>query len=319
MHCLIVGAGAIGVAVGATLFQAGCTVSFYARGATKEAIAAGGVRRTGLFGPAEVPPDALTVADDYGAFPPDSFDYVLISVKAMANPAVAAALAAHREILKPEGRLVLMQNGWGNDGAYLDYFSKEQVCSARVITGFQRTAPNVSNVTVHTAPILLGSLYGLDVSPLEPLARCIDAGGIPCQVTDDVTAALWAKMLYNCALNPLGAVLGVHYGALGESAHTVAIMNDLIDEVFAVMTAAGYVTYWATPEDYRKEFYGKLLPDTYHHNSSTLQDLRRHQPTEIDALTGKILELAEAHRIPVPANTMLYRQVKAIEEMDGLR
>ncbi len=316
MHVLIVGTGAIGIAMAATIRSTGVEVSLMARGATCEAIQRDGIHRTGLFGPADCGPESITVRSDYD-FPENSFDSILISVKTMANDAVSDALAEHRSILKPEGKLVILQNGWGNDAAYLRNFPKEQVCCARVITGFQRSAPNVSEITVHTAPVLLGNLYGLDVSPLEPLAQAIRGGGIPCETTDNVGAALWAKMLYNCTLNPLGAVLGLHYGALTRAPEGVAIMNDLIDEIFAVMTAAGYSTYWATPEEYRQEFYGKLLPDTYNHRSSTLQDIRRQRPTEIDTLTGKILELAKAHGIPVPVNTMLYRQVKTIEANYG--
>ena len=313
MNILIVGAGAIGVAMGATLHATGNRISVYARGNTKRAIEEGGLHRIGLFGPLDVSAEDVPVRDDFGGFTPESFDFVLISVKTMANQQISDALAAHREILKPGAKLVIMQNGWGNDGAYLKNFPKEQICSARVITGFQRTQPNVSNITVHTAPVLLGNLYGLDVSPLEELAKGINDGGIPCQTTDNVGAALWAKMLYNCTLNPLGAVLGVHYGALGEAPEGRAIMNDLIREIFSVMTAAGYTTYWDSPEAYQEEFYRKLLPDTYNHNSSTLQDIRKKHPTEIDTLTGKIMELAAEHGIAVPVNTMLYRQIKTIE------
>jgi 2-dehydropantoate 2-reductase len=316
MELLIIGAGAIGVAVAATLSSVGHKVSLYARGETLEAIRQGGVHRTGLFGDLDIPPEALgTVSDRYEDFPPNTFDFVLICAKTMANTDVGNEMAAHGEILKkPNGKLVLLQNGWGNDAPYLRHFSKDQICSARVITGFQRTAPNVSNITVHTAPVLLGNLYGLDPSPLAPLAQALEAGGIPSQVTDHIEKALWAKMLYNCTLNPLGAVLGVHYGALGESTHTVAIMNAVIDEVFAVMKAAGYSTDWETPEEYRQIFYSKLLPDTYYHNSSTLQDIRKKQPTEIDTLTGRILALGTAFGVPVPVNTMLYRLVKAMED-----
>ncbi|MCD8008065.1 MAG: ketopantoate reductase family protein, partial [Clostridiales bacterium] len=162
MEVLIVGTGAIGVAMAATLHSVGWGVSLLSRGATKDAIAAGGLRRTGLFGEAAIPAGEATVSDDYGAFPENAFDYILISVKTMANDAVSDALWENRAILKPQGKMVILQNGWGNDQAYLRHFPKEQVCCARVITGFQRQAPNVSNVTVHTAPVLLGNLYGLD-------------------------------------------------------------------------------------------------------------------------------------------------------------
>ena len=319
MDILIAGAGAIGVAVGATLRSVGCNLSGYARGETKRAIAQGGLHRRGLFGDLDVPAGDVTVSEDLGAFGLGSFDYIIISVKTMANAALSEELAAHRAILKQSGKLVILQNGWGNDGAYLKNFPQEQVCSARVITGFQRLEPNVSNVTVHTAPMLLGNLYGLPVDCLEPLAAAIDQGGIPCQTTEDVGAALWAKMIYNCALNPLGAVLGLHYGALMDTPEAKAIMDDLIDEIFAVMHAAGYSTYWDTPEAYKKEFYGKLVPDTYNHNSSTLQDIRKKHPTEIGTLTGKIMELAAEHGIEVPVNTMLYRQVRTLEATSQYR
>ena len=120
-------------------------------------------------------------------------------------------------------------------------------------------------------------------------------------------------MIYNCTLNPLGAIVGVHYGALSENEHSLAIMNDTMDELFAVMRAAGYSTYWPDADSYRKDFYAKLLPDTYNHNSSTLQDIRAKRPTEIETLTGTILHLAKEHGVPVPVNTMLYRLIKTLE------
>lgn len=313
MNILITGAGAIGVAVGAGLASVGQQVSFFARGNTKEAIAAGGVHRTGLFGDLDIPKEQIQVADDYAAFAPHSFDFILVCAKTLANDQISRALDENRQILKPEGKIVLLQNGWGNDKAYRRFFSQEQVWNARVITGFQRTAPNVSKITVHTAPVLLGSLYGLDCAPMESLAQAIHESGLPAQASNQVSKALWAKMLYNCTLNPLGAVLGVHYGALTNCPETIAIMNDLMDEIFAVMTAAGYDTFWPDAASYRAEFYSKLLPDTFYHNSSTLQDIRAKHPTEIATLTGVILDLGKAHGIPTPVNAMLYRLIRGLE------
>lgn len=313
MDLLITGAGAIGIAVGAGLASVGEHVSFFARGATKSAIEADGVHRRGLFGDLDLPAGSVRVEEDYAAFAPGSFDFILICAKTLANDEISRALDQNRGILKPEGKLVLLQNGWGNDQAYRRFFSPEQVWNARVITGFQRTAPNVSKITVHTAPVLLGSLYGLDCAPMEELAAALQRSGLPAQASNQVSKALWAKMLYNCTLNPLGAVLGVHYGALTKCPETVAVMNDLIDEIFAVMTAAGYDTFWPDGDSYRKEFYSKLLPDTFYHNSSTLQDIRAKHPTEIATLTGVILELGQAHGVPTPVNTMLYRLIRGLE------
>lgn len=314
MNLLLTGAGAVGLNLAATLLSSGNRVSIHARGNTLKAIAGDGIHRSGLFGSLDFPASAIEyLSDDLGDFPEGHYDFILIATKTLANHELSDELAAHRNLLAPGGKLVIFQNGWGNDEEYLRNFQKEQICSARVITGCQRTAPNRTTVTVHTAPLLLGNLYGLDPSPLEPLAEGFRKGGFPSEVTSEIGKALWAKLLYNCTLNPLGAVLGVEYGALTECPETVEIMNDLMDEIFNVMHAAGLSTYWDTAEEYRKEFYGKLVPDTYHHSSSTLQDIRKKQKTEIGTLTGKILELGKQYHVPVPANTMLYRLIRAME------
>jgi 2-dehydropantoate 2-reductase len=50
-------------------------------------------------------------------------------------------------------------------------------------------------------------------------------------------------MLYNCALNPLGAILDVPYGALAASDLTKVLMNGIIEEIFRVIAASSYRTH----------------------------------------------------------------------------
>lgn len=313
MKILIIGAGAIGVTMGTVLLSGGAEVTLLARGETKAAIERDGIHRTGVLGTADWGPQALSVTEDYDALPDGMFDYVIISVKATANEMICAALSEHMDILAPDGKLVLFQNGWGNDEVYLQRFPKERVCGARIVTGFARTAPNVSNITVHSSAMLLGNLYGLDPSPLKPLVESLSAGGFPAEVTEDLAAALWAKMLYNCALNPLGAVLGLPYGALAKAPEGIEIMSGVVEEIYAVMDACGFHTYWPTAEDYKRELFGILIPTTAAHISSTLQDIQRKRQTEIGILSGKVMELGAAHGVPTPVNQMLYRQIKLLE------
>ena len=313
MNILIIGAGAIGIALGATLGKTGNEISYLASRKTGEKIENGGIHRTGLFGNADVPAEGVKVYYEYPALPENAFDYVCVCAKTMANEEIAGKLYEARNCLKDGGVIVIMQNGWNNDAPYRKYFPEEKVYLARVITGFQRTSPNTSNITVHTAPLLIGSLYGCSSEAVRPLAEAINAGGIPSQTSEEVGKALWAKMLYNTTLNPLGAVLGVPYGKLAECDSTVRIMNTLIHETFAVMKAAGYSTFWDTPEEYIEEFYRKLVPDTAGHCSSTLQDIRKQQKTEIETLTGKIIELGVKHGVPVPTHQTLYDLVVFME------
>ena len=63
------------------------------------------------------------------------------------------------------------------------------------------------------------------------------------ETTTEIDKYLWAKMLYNCALNPLGVILNCTYGKLTENNYSVNIMNRLIDEIFNVIKKAGYNDY----------------------------------------------------------------------------
>lgn len=314
MKALIIGSGAVGCAVAIATANAGMDTAVVARGATAGYIREHGLKRTGIFGEMATSPEQITVFEDYDQID-RGYDFVVIAVKTMANESVAAELAGHREILGDTGKIVLFQNGWGNDEPYLVHFPASQVFNARVITGFERTSPGVTNITAHNAPILLGSLHGEASETLEPLARAIDDSGIPSETSDELIQALWAKMLFNTTLNPLGAILNMSYGELGDSEHLAGIMNKLIEETFRVMDAAGYTTFWSGPEEYRDVFYGKLLPDTYAHRASTLQDIEKRQKTEIDTLNGCIQRIGRKYGVQTPTHDMIVEMIRGIEDI----
>jgi len=141
----------------------------------------------------------------------------------------------------------------------------------------------------------------------------IREGGIPCETTDSIEKDLWAKMLYNCALNPLGAILNVPYGVLAEYEFTRTIMCGIVEEIFAVMDAAGYQSHWRRASDFLDVFYGKLVPATAEHRSSTLQDIVAKKKTEMDALNGAVISLAGKYEVSVPYNLVVCNMVRFAE------
>jgi 2-dehydropantoate 2-reductase len=313
MNVLVIGAGAVGIGLAASMMSQNANVSLFARGRTAEAIRKNGIERCGLFTHYSFSGDEVTVYDDYEDIAKNSFDYIFITSKTTANSDISQKLDRHRDILKDNFKIIIFQNGFGNDEAYLRYFKKSEVFCARLITGFARHKRHISEVTVYTEPILIGSLQNQNPKDLKPVADMITSSGIRCELTDEVDKYLWAKMLYNCALNPLGAILDVTYGKLTESEYSVEIMNRIIDEIFEVINASEYETLWDDPDDYRKLFYSKLVPDTYGHFSSTHADIKRKIRTEIDTLNGKVIELGEKYEIDVSTNKIIYNLIKSIE------
>lgn len=324
MRVLIYGAGAVGLGIASCLLKsnlappkrlakARCQVNIIARENTVSALRKHGLVRTGIWGSFHAEPSKFGAYTSLKQVPKSRYDYVLVCTKSFDSSAAARDLSEHKSLFGKETKIVLFQNGWGNAEIFLSFFGREKIYNARVITGFHRPNANEVAITVHADSIHIGSLFNEDSSPLAELSEAIAQGDIPCQTTNEIAKDLWAKMLYNCALNPLGAILDVPYGVLADSQTTRTIMNGIVDEAFSVMTAAGYKTHWPSSKDFLEVFYDKLVPDTAEHKSSTLQDIMAKKRTEIDALNGAVIKLAEKYNIEVPYNLVIYNLIKFIE------
>ncbi len=313
MNILLYGAGAVGLGLASCLLKAGKHVDQIGRGDTVAALKQNGLERTGLFGDFTAAPDSFGAYASLSELPKNNYDFLLVCTKSFDTRTSAEQIAAIPFLKNALTPIVLCQNGWGNAEIFAEHFPKDRIKSGRVITGFRRPHKYQVDITVHADAIHLGSLCDDDVSGLEPLSTAIDAGGIPCEVTPDISKDLWAKMLYNCILNGLSTVFDVPYGLLGESPHTRELMETIAHEVYAVMTAAGYATHWASAEDYIDTFYKHQLPPTTSHEPSMLQDVRSGKRTEIESLNGAVVSLGKQHNIPTPTNTIVTRMIQFME------
>lgn len=314
MRVAIVGPGCVGLALASTLAGRADALHLVGRpGPASEALAREGFARTGIFGEATVAADACSVHTRVAALAGQTLDFVLVCTKSTALAPVANELAAVWPELAGEPRIVLCQNGWGNTAHFVRHLPAERIFSARVITGFRRESTTRVKVTVHADSIALGSLFGAETGVLEPLCAAIRDGGLPCETSEAIEQDLWAKVLYNCLLNPLGALLGVPYGELGRRRETRAIMEAVAREIFAVLEKSGHRTHWPHATAYLETFYGQLLPPTATHESSMLQDIRAGRATEIDALCGAVSALAAESGTSAPVNDALLQLVRACE------
>jgi 2-dehydropantoate 2-reductase len=314
LDVIVFGAGAVGLGLASALVTGGgARVRIVARPGVAGALRANGLVRSGIFGAATAKPADFEVATSATALAGPPADAVLVAIKSFDSDAAAAELAGAHAAVGAATRLVLCQNGWGNAERFARHFAKDRVWNARVITGFRLLAPHHVDVTVHAEPVRIGSLFGGDAAEIAPLCAAIARGGIPCEPGHEIARDLWAKLLYNAALNPLGAILGASYGALGASPHTRGVMEALARESFAVMRAAGHETHWPSADAWLSDLYARLLPPTAAHESSMLQDLRAGRRTEIDAITGAVVELAARHGLDAPVSRSVLALVRFLE------
>lgn len=305
---LVAGAGAVGSVVGGLLAAAGWPVTLLGRDRHLDAIGRHGLEIEGIFGSHRVRACRLATSPKEAGGP---FATVLVTVKSWDTRVAIESVAP---LLAADGWALGMQNGLGNLEAIADVVGARRTLGARAIFGAELAAPGRVRVTVIADPVAVGAACPGDAracGAARTWAERLDAAGVPARFTEDVAADLWAKALYNAALNPLGALLGVPYGYLAEHDETRAVMDEVLAEAFAVAARSGVRLPWPDVAAYRETFYGRLVPSTARHRPSMLQDLERGRPTEIDAINGWVAALGERLGVAVPVNRTLTRLVRA--------
>jgi 2-dehydropantoate 2-reductase len=303
---LVAGCGGIGSVFGCLLREAGHQVTLLGRESHLKAIHTGGLRLDGIWGDHYADGFQLaTQTTDLSSL----YDLVLISVKAYDTESMARDIC---RVVDRDGLVVSLQNGLGNIETLAKTFGAERSLGANVLVGAMIPEAGRVTVTVQAAPVIIGPLEVSDCVMLERIHYWIKAfqrANIPCAHTARILSYLWAKIFYNVPLNALGALLQVHYGVLGEVAELRQIMDRLVDEAFIVAKTNGVELLWNSVEKYRALFYGHLIPSTYNHQSSMLQDLQRGRRTEIDAINGAIWRYGDRLSVPTPFNEIMTRLI----------
>lgn len=312
MRFLIYGAGALGQALGCMLAVQGHNVTLIIRERFIKSISERGLSVSGLFGDFHVQGNSiglfptLDTVDDY------DFDYILITTKSYGTAQAVSEIATLDHCSCP---VVSLQNGCGNVEQIIRQFGSDRSLGARVITGFEIQQPAVVKITVSADDIHIGTAVpGSNSQSARRLAGAINQAGLPTIPVEDINQSLFAKLLYNCALNPLGALLGVNYGALSEHDDTRTVMNTIIEETFSVISVLGGTPPWKSAAHYQDHFYQILLPATYDHRSSMLQDLENNKPTEIEALTGYVSCQGKMNGISTPVCELLTSLIRFKEQ-----
>jgi 2-dehydropantoate 2-reductase len=309
MKILVMGAGAIGSVFGGFLAENGNDVSFIGREQYIQAIKKEGLRISGIWGEHLV--RNLQCFTSVSGISATNFDLILLSVKSFDTEETVKQVLP---FVGPETMIVSLQNGLGNIETIAGLAGKEHTIGARVIFGVVLIEPGHFNITVSADKVLLGT-----ISPTVPadkvtqIAAAINNAGITTAITSEIEKYIWIKVLYNCCLNAPSALLDTCYGKLGEFAATRKIIRSVITEVLAVAKECGIDMGFPDTASYEKLLYGQLLPTTYDHHASTLQDLKNGKKTEIEALNGAIVRLGKEKGIPTPVNWTLTQLIHGKE------
>ena len=310
---LIMGAGSIGSVVGGFLAKAGHDVTLVGRQPHMTAIRDDGLHVDGIWGTHHI--TGLRTATTCEHIRGHLFDLIILSVKSYDTE---QAMAEAGPLLAPDGLILSFQNGLGNVETIARHVGSERTLGGTVIFGARVDKPGHVTVTVYANEVHIGSPTGAVARDhVADVAALINASGVPTCATDEMGKHIWGKMLYNCALNPLSAILNASYGELAAQSDTRDIMNKVVEEIFAVAKASDTALFWSKPEEFLRLFYEVLIPPTRVHYASMLEDLKRAGRTEIEALNGAIARYGKDLNVQCPVNDVLSNIIRVMERAYG--
>jgi 2-dehydropantoate 2-reductase len=319
MNALVVGAGALGGVVTGRLLDAGAEVALATRDhASAHRILTTGIRITGVGG--EVMVDVNRVAP-LSSYTDPSFDLVLLATKAQAAIELAPKLPP---LLAPGGTLLAIQNG------VVPLLLADQVGEKYVLGGLSNLgATMIAHGTYeqrNAGHILIGEVHGGTSERTIGVERWL-AQGIAVRTTSNLRGSVWSKLLLNCSVTTIGAILGCPMREYAQLPLGRDVFEKTYSEALNVALALGeqpetMLIEPIPPSRTRSGAASQAYDDWFHKvlnhygdvKPSMLQDFERGRSTEIDFLNGYVVELGKLNGINVAFNEAIVAITKAITD-----
>ncbi|WP_087047394.1 ketopantoate reductase family protein [Caballeronia ptereochthonis] len=303
MKIAILGAGALGCAIGAALTEAGNEVWLLNRAAGHvQAMRRDGLRVDDANGSRIVAVRAAQQADEAGPV-----DLVIVLVKSFhTESAMRGALA----LVGPETVVLSLQNGLGHEDVLADIVGRERVLAGKTYVGGVLLEPGHIQSGVYGKATYIGELDGRVTQRANDIARVFNDAGLITTVSGNIVGTMWDKLLVNVATGALTGLTGLTYGQLYREPLLKATALAAVEEAMTVARAAGVALATRAPED-AWTLAADGLPPSF--KTSMLQSLEKGSVTEIDFINGSVVRWGQRHGVPTPVNATLVSCIKGLE------
>lgn len=297
MQWTILGAGAIGSLLATQLQSSGESVNLLDLRHTPHPASAGMAielkRRDGSLCFCELPLCTLQQLSHS--------DVLLVTTKVWQ---VIPALTPLQDQLPPQCAIILLHNGMGTTEWLLEHFPDNPLLAGVTSCGALKTDPHHVE---HTGfgETWLGALNqaGESYQHLIPIfEKALGHAGW----SGSIAERQWIKLAINAVINPMTAVLNQRSGILLQHKQEIA---GLCAELAPLLNMHGV----DKTADELQSIVLQVVECTAQNYSSMQQDLAHHRKTEVDYITGYLLQQAEKQGIDLPQHRELYQQVKALE------
>ena len=245
-------------------------------------------------------PEAVTSAEGIGPV-----ELIMLFVKSLYSD---NALERNRNLIGPDTYVMTLQNGSGHEDILGKFVPEE-----RIIIG-----------TTNDNGVLLGpgyirhsgsgeTCFGLSAGQENPfllqLKKELDNCGFQATVSGDIRQMIWDKLFINVSLSVVTAILQVDMGFIAENEHAWKLAGRLIHEAVEVANRQGL--------GFDEEEIAREVRETSLKNpkgcTSIRADLRDGRRTEVDTISGAVVEAARRLGMDVPYHEMAVELVHSME------
>lgn len=316
---LVVGVGAIGGVSAALIAKGGYDVEVICKYPDLAKIISNeGLKISGIKGAMQVKMRAVATIPELS----EKKDIVLLATKATDMMEAAEQLLP---FLHEDSVVVSLQNGICEE-MLAEVLGKKRVVGCVVGWGATMQSPGVLEMT-SGGEFVIGNI---DNSPKERLNEIKDILSlvVPVEISEDIIAHLYSKLIINSCITSLGAVCGLYLGEMLSRKKLRDLFIEIMREAMAVADAmkmkvppyANKIDYYKFLKsaswfgNFRRHLLIRLIGFKYRRlKSSSLQSLERGNKTEIDFLNGYIVRKAAEYGIATPVNSKVVSMIKEIE------
>ena len=223
---------------------------------------------------------------------------LIVATKAFdAQPAIKSI----QHQLSENAQIILLQNGMGSQQNITEEFSQYAVYACSSTEG----AYKIDEYTLMHAGIGVNHIGAMNAKAQQSkLAQWLPEQCF--QWHEDIEPILWKKLIMNCAINPLTLIYNCKNGELLKQSHMTQHMKGICQELDQVLSNMPF----NLPSAF--QLATDVCQQTANNFSSMNQDGKYNKPTEIDFITGYILNKCQEFSIECPENLKLYQQVKKL-------
>ncbi len=292
----LIGVGGVGGFYGGLLAESGADITLVSRGESYEAIQKEGLILNRSDGAHLIYPKMIENISEI-----TDPDLLILAVKSYSLESVSREL---QSVVRPETTVITLQNGLDNDLTVSKYLDCE-VLPGLVLVASTKTAANVITQKGTQKRLVFGPRDGRITPKMQEIEKIFKDAGIDAKLTEKIENKLWKKFLFVVSFSSATVAGRCPIGEALSQPEFLKVYIEVLREAIEVRQSEGIV--------FETDIFETTLKGARDFDpsakSSLLVDLENGRQTEVEALQGVVLRLAEKHEVSVPATREIYRRI----------